>query len=136
MNKMSYFYVIVMWMFTTLCLSDSFNDFEGFLMPSIGSYLESDSNIAWASALILGVQMKMIMLIQDAEKNENSSSKIYEWLNGVLTMLFWWLIEIPLLPHCALLVLKFLMAHKKMFDSILCQTFLTKKAIYNLTLEI
>ena len=78
MNKMLYFYVIVMWMFTTLCLSDSFNDFEGFLMPSIGSYLESDSNIAWASALILGVQMKMIMLIQDAEKNENSSSKIYE----------------------------------------------------------
>ena len=28
--------------------------------------------------MILGVQMKMIMLIQDAEKNENSSSKIYE----------------------------------------------------------
>ena len=30
------------------------------------------------SALILGVQMKMITLIQHAEKKENSSSKRYE----------------------------------------------------------
>ena len=68
-------------MFKTLCFSDDFSDFEGFLMPSIDNYLESDSNTnraAWASALILGVQMKKIMLIQHAKKKENSSSKRYE----------------------------------------------------------
>ena len=32
MNKMFYFQVIVLWMFTTLCFSDYFSDFEGFLM--------------------------------------------------------------------------------------------------------
>ena len=31
-------------MFKTLCFSDDFSDFEGFLMPSIDNYLESDSN--------------------------------------------------------------------------------------------
>ena len=48
---------------------------EGFLMPLIGSYQENDSsnNRAWALALILRVQMKVIMLIQhDADKKENS----------------------------------------------------------------
>ena len=42
------------------------------------SYLKSDSNSVWASALILRVQVKMIMLIQHAEKKENSSSKRHE----------------------------------------------------------
>ena len=33
---------------------------------------------AWYSALILGVQVKVIMLIEQAEKKEDSSSKRYE----------------------------------------------------------
>ena len=77
---------------------------EGFLMPSIGSYQENDSNNnrAWALALILRVQMKVIMLIQhDADKKENS----LEIWNEVLAMLFWWLIEKLFLPHFTLLVL-------------------------------
>ena len=67
-------------MFTTLYFSDAFSDFEGFLMSSIGSYLESDSstNSAWATALILGAQKKMIMLIRHAEKKEKSFSKRHE----------------------------------------------------------
>ena len=58
-------------MFTTLCFGDDFSSFKGFLMLLIGGYLESDSNMtnsALVSALILGVQKKMIMLIQHAEK--------------------------------------------------------------------
>ena len=35
-------------------------------------------NSAWDSILILGVQMKMIMLIQHADKKSNWSSKKYE----------------------------------------------------------
>ena len=35
-------------------------------------------NSAWYSALILGVQVKMIMLIQQEEKKENSSCKRHE----------------------------------------------------------
>ena len=42
MNKMLYYEVIVFWMFTTLCFSDDFRNFEGFLMPSIGN-LKSDT---------------------------------------------------------------------------------------------
>ena len=66
-------------MFETLCFSDDSRDFEGFLMISIGNYLakvcrlpkKSYSNGVWALALILGVQMKMIMLIQHTEKKGN-----------------------------------------------------------------
>ena len=71
--------------------------FEGFLMPSIGtylakvySYLESGSNSAWASALTLGVQMKMFMLIRHAQEKENLSSRRYErnkWSFGDTTSL-------------------------------------------------
>ena len=39
---MLYCKVIVFWMFTTLCFSDDFGNFEGFLMPSIGN-LKSDT---------------------------------------------------------------------------------------------
>ena len=54
MNKMLYFYVIVFRMFTTICFSNDFSNFEGFLMPLIGStprakvytYLKSDTNSA------------------------------------------------------------------------------------------
>ena len=42
MNKVLLFSVIVFWMFTTLCFNGDFSDFEGFQMPSTGSYLESD----------------------------------------------------------------------------------------------
>ena len=42
MNKMLYYEVIFFWMFTTLCFSDDFRNFEGFLMPSIGN-LKSDT---------------------------------------------------------------------------------------------
>ena len=62
---------MVFLMFTTLCFGDDFSSFEGFLMLLIAGYLESDSNMtnsALVSALILGVQKKMIMLIQHAEK--------------------------------------------------------------------
>ena len=38
MNKMLYFSVIVFWMFATLGFTSDFSIFEGFLMPSIGSY--------------------------------------------------------------------------------------------------
>ena len=38
MNKMLYFSVIVFWMFATLGFTNDFSIFEGFLMPSIGSY--------------------------------------------------------------------------------------------------
>ena len=31
-------------MFATLYFSNGFSNYEGFLMPSIGGYLESDSN--------------------------------------------------------------------------------------------
>lgn len=71
---------MVFWMFTTLCFGDDFSSFEGFLMLLIGGYLECDSNVtnsALVSALILGVQKKMIMLILHAEKK-----------NGVLVMLY------------------------------------------------
>ena len=36
----------------------------------------------------------MIVLIHQAEKKENSSSKSMKWVSGVFAMLFWWLIEI------------------------------------------
>ena len=51
-------------MFTTLYFSNGFSNYEGFLMPSIGGYLESDSNTnsAWATTLILGAQKKMIKM--------------------------------------------------------------------------
>ena len=41
MNKMLCLQVIVFWMFTALCFSNDFGDFEGFLMPSIGGYTQS-----------------------------------------------------------------------------------------------
>ena len=41
-------------------------------------YLKSDTNSALASALILRMHMKMIMLIQHTEKKENVSSKTHE----------------------------------------------------------
>ena len=37
MNMILYFEVIGFWMFVTLCFSNNFSNFEGFLMPSIGS---------------------------------------------------------------------------------------------------
>ena len=37
MNMILYFQVIGFWMFVTLCFSNNFSNFEGFLMPSIGS---------------------------------------------------------------------------------------------------
>ena len=79
----------------------------------------------------------MIMLIQQVEKKENSSSKRCEmrrWsLCNAILMIDW---KYCSLPHCTLLVLKFWMTHKQMMDCILSRTFLTKELIYNLTLEI
>ena len=65
-------------MFQTRHFSDDFSHFEDFLMPPIGNCLESNTINEWASALILGVQMERIMLVQHAKKEENSSSKRYK----------------------------------------------------------
>ena len=50
-----------------------------------------------------------------------------KWVNGVLAMLFWWLIEIlPASVHChmnTLLVLKFLIMHEKKWNIELCASF-------------
>ena len=52
-----------------------------------------DPSCAWDLALILGVQIKMTMLIQQAEKKENSSSKKYEmseWSFGYVILMTNW----------------------------------------------
>ena len=79
----------------------------------------------------------MIMLIQQAEKKENSSSKRYEmskWSFGNAILMTDWKTVFSATLH--FIVLKFLMTHKQMMNWILSQTFLTKEAIYNLNLEI
>ena len=58
------------------------------------SYLKSDSNSAWDSALNPGAQMKMIIIIQHAENKKTHLLRDMKWVNGVLAMLFWWLTEI------------------------------------------
>ena len=66
-----------------------------------------------ALALILGVQKKVIMLIQTTEKKENSSSKTYEmskWSFGDATLVTDWK-TVPATFHTVYL-LKFLMMHK------------------------
>ena len=57
------------------------------------SYLERDSNTsrAWASAPILWVQMEMIMLIQHAEKKQNSPSfEMDKWIFGITILVTDW----------------------------------------------
>ena len=76
----------------------------------------------------------MIMLIQQAEKKENSSFKRHEmskWSFGNAILM-----KDCVQCHIALLVLKFWMTHKQIMIWILSQTFLIKEPIYNLTLEI
>ena len=51
----------------------------------------------WDSALILGVQMKMTLLILQRKKITHLLRDM-KWVNGVLAVLFWWLIEILLSP--------------------------------------
>ena len=79
MSKMLYFQAIDFCMFSSLSFSDGFSNFEGFLMPAIGSYLptqlKSTLKVTATVHETLGVQMKMIISIQQAEKKENSSSK-------------------------------------------------------------
>ena len=58
------------------------------------SYLKSDTNSAWDSALNLGVQMKMIIIIQHAENKKTHLLRDMKRVNGVLAMLVWWLTEI------------------------------------------
>ena len=77
------------------------------------------------------------MLIQQAEKKENSSSKRYEmskWSFGNAILMTDWKTVFSATLH--FIVLKFLMTHKQMMNWILSQTFLTNEAIYNLNLEI
>ena len=79
----------------------------------------------------------MIMLIQQAEKKQNSSSKIYEtskWSFGNAILMNDW--NTVFIATLHFIVLKFWMTHKQMINWILSKTFLTKELIYNLTLEI
>ena len=79
----------------------------------------------------------MIMLIQQAEKKENSSSKRYEmskWSFRNAILMADWNIVFTATLH--FIVLKLWMTHKQMMNWILSRTFLTKEPIYNLTLEI
>ena len=48
---------------------------------------------SWFLILILGVQVKMIMLIQQAEDKENSSSKTYEMSKWSFDDAILWLIQ-------------------------------------------
>ena len=92
---------------------------------------------AWYLALILGVQVKIIMLIQQERKKENSSSKGYEmskWSLGDAILMIDWNAVFTTTLH--FIVLKFWMTHKQMLNGILFRTFLIKEPIYNLTLEI
>ena len=77
------------------------------------------------------------MLIQQAEKKENSSSKRYEmskWSFGNAILMTDWKAVFSATLH--FIVLKFWMTHKQIMNWILSRTFLTKEPIYNLTLEI
>ena len=77
------------------------------------------------------------MLIQQAEKKENSSSKRYEttkWSFGDAILMSDWNTVLTATLH--FIVLKLWMTHKQMMNWILSRTFLTKEPIYNLTLEI
>ena len=79
------------------------------------------------------------MLIQQAEKKENSSSKRYEMRYemsfGDAILMTDWNTVFTATMH--FIVLKLWMTHKQMMNWILSRTFLTKeKTIYNLTLEI
>ena len=92
---------------------------------------------AWYLALILGVQVKIIMLIQQERKKENSSSKGYEmskWSLGDAILMIDWNAVFTTTLH--FIVLKFWMTRKQMLNGILFRTFLIKEPIYNLTLEI
>ena len=78
------------------------------------------------------------MLIQQAEKKENSSSKRYEMRYemsfGDAILMTDWNTVFTATMH--FIVLKLWMTHKQMMNWILSRTFLTKEPIYNLTLEI
>ena len=80
----------------------------------------------------------MIMLIQQVEKKENSSSKRYEMRYemsfGDAILMTDWNTVFTATMH--FIVLKLWMTHKQMMNWILSRTFLTKEPIYNLTLEI
>ena len=74
----------------------------------------------------------MIMLIQQAEKKEKSSSKRYEMSFGNAILMTNSVFTVTM--H--FIVLKLWMTHKQMMNWILSRTFLTKEPIYNLSLEI
>ena len=80
----------------------------------------------------------MIMLIEQAEKKENSSSKSYEMRYemsfGDAILMADWNTVFTATMHFR--VLKLWMTDKKMMNWILSRTFLTKEPIYNLSLEI
>ena len=78
------------------------------------------------------------MLIQQAEKKENSPSKryemIYEMSFGNAILMAGWNTVFTATMH--FIVLKLWMTHKQMINRILSRTFLTKEPIHNLSLEI
>ena len=88
--------------------------------------------------MILGVQVKMNMLIQKAEKKENSSSMRfemkYEMSFGDAVLMTDWNTVFTATMH--FIVLKLWMTHKQMMNWILSRIFLTKEPVYNLSLEI
>ena len=92
----------------------------------------------WASAMILWVQMEMIMLIQHAEKKRNLIFlRDMKWVNGVLAMVMWWLIEIlftTTLHFINIEIPDYAQINDELYT--FSQTILAKETIYNLTLEI
>ena len=74
------------------------------------------------------------MLIQEAEKKENSSSKRYEMSFSDAILMTDWNTVFTATMH--FIVLKLWITHKQMMNWILSQTFLTKETIYNLSIEI
>ena len=71
------------------------------------------SSSVYSALLILGVQVKTIMLIQQAEKEENSSSKRYKmskWSFGDAILMTDWNTVFTATWHFVVLVLKFWLA--------------------------
>ena len=88
-------------------------------------------------ALILGVQKKFIMLIQHAEKKENSSSKRYEMNKLSFGDAIWWLIEKLCLPHFTLFIIFIEIPDDAQMDvELYSLPNALNQLLYNLTLEI
>ena len=97
-------------MFTTICFRDDFSDFEGFLMPSIGRYTEEGSDSITSSGLaslprFLGCRRNWLCKFSMQRKKKIHLLRNMKWVNRVLAMQFWWLIEKLCLPHFTVFII-------------------------------